>query len=380
MRITRKTGGGLAALVLGLALATVPTQAQAAIPCDVAALQAAIVAANGTGGSIDLAPNCTYSVTDAQAIGDNAMPVIVNDITLKGANSTIERAATAVTLFRIFEIDGPSGKLTLNNVTLRNGHAPVNGGGVLVNSEGTLTLNTNAVVKENVATVNGGGIQNDDGHVFLNSGSKITTNEAIGGGGIFSEGEVTAQSTNVSGNTALDSGGGILNNVNGFLTLRSSVVSGNTATTEEGGGVWNGDPRTTFTNTVISGNTAGNSGGGLSNHGRATFTSGRISDNNAANRGGGVNNTAQLNLNLTVLMANHVTVPALTSHGGGLYNESSTATLTRSNVYQNTVAPPGDGGGIYEQPGSTVNLVQSSVFNNSPDNCRPPGAVPGCVG
>ncbi|MET7904737.1 hypothetical protein [Streptomyces sp. NPDC005336] len=160
MRITRKAGGGLAALVLGLALAAVPTQAHAAIACDVPALQAAIVAANVSGGTIDLAPNCVYSVTDAQAIGDNAMPVIINDVTINGFNSTIERAAAAATDFRIFQVDGPSGKLTLNRVNVRNGHF-ADGGGILVNPGGTLILNAATVLKENLADGLGGAILND---------------------------------------------------------------------------------------------------------------------------------------------------------------------------------------------------------------------------
>ncbi|MET8681962.1 hypothetical protein ABZW18_31380 [Streptomyces sp. NPDC004647] len=38
-----------------------------------------------------------------------------------------------------------------------------------------------------------------------------------------------------------------------------------------------------------------------------------------------------------------------------------------------------EAGGIFEKPGSTVNLVSSVVSGNTPDNCRPPGAVPGCT-
>ncbi|MGV9849201.1 hypothetical protein ACWDWU_10440 [Streptomyces sp. NPDC003442] len=376
MRTTRKAGGGLATLALGLALAAVPTQAHAAsIACDVPALQAAIVSANATGGTIDLAPHCAYSVTDAQAIGGNAMPVITNDITLKGADSTIERAAGATALFRIFEVDGTAGNLTLDKVTLRNGHSATDGGAVFVAAGRTLTLN-GGTLKENEATGLGGAIRNRGGQVLLN-GSKITANRADLGGGLFNEGTLTGRASTVSDNTATVSAGGIWND--GTLTLRESTVRGNTATTDRGGGILNFD-QVTLSRTTLSGNRASDRGGGIHNLGTATIESGKISENSAGNFGGGIHNEATLDVKSTAITANHVTTASADSHGGGLFNEAGTATLTSSSVSRNTVAPPGDGGGIYELPGSTVNLVNSRVADNTPDNCRPPGAVPGCVG
>jgi hypothetical protein len=38
-----------------------------------------------------------------------------------------------------------------------------------------------------------------------------------------------------------------------------------------------------------------------------------------------------------------------------------------------------EAGGIFEKPGSTVNLVRSPIVGNTPNNCRPQGAVPGCT-
>jgi len=43
------------------------------------------------------------------------------------------------------------------------------------------------------------------------------------------------------------------------------------------------------------------------------------------------------------------------------------------------VATNAQGGGIFNS-GSTVTLVASLVTQNSPNNCRPPGSVPGCSG
>jgi hypothetical protein len=55
-------------------------------------------------------------------------------------------------------------------------------------------------------------------------------------------------------------------------------------------------------------------------------------------------------------------------------------TLQSSGVIRNAASGPGaDGGGI-ENIGSTVTLGSSPVVANVPNNCRPPGSVPGCIG
>jgi hypothetical protein len=37
------------------------------------------------------------------------------------------------------------------------------------------------------------------------------------------------------------------------------------------------------------------------------------------------------------------------------------------------------GGGIFNN-GGTVTLAKTPVTGNTPDNCEPPGTVPGCTG
>ncbi|MET8277188.1 hypothetical protein ABZV54_44660, partial [Streptomyces sp. NPDC005096] len=65
--------------------------------------------------------------------------------------------------------------------------------------------------------------------------------------------------------------------------------------------------------------------------------------------------------------------------GGGIWS-GGTLAVTRSAVLRNTAtAGPGSGGGIYKA-GGTVTLDQSVVRDNTPDNCAPPGSVPGCTG
>ena len=40
----------------------------------------------------------------------------------------------------------------------------------------------------------------------------------------------------------------------------------------------------------------------------------------------------------------------------------------------------GVGGGIFASAGSPVTLGLSQVLSNNPDNCAPPGTIPGCTG
>ena len=68
-----------------------------------------------------------------------------NGATIDGTNS-----------FRVFEVDGPSGNLTLNNLTVTGGAAADFGGGI-ANVGGVVTLN-HTQVTGNTAAEAGGGI------------------------------------------------------------------------------------------------------------------------------------------------------------------------------------------------------------------------------
>jgi hypothetical protein len=376
-----KAGGALAAIVLAPGLAALPSPAYAApITCDKAAFVAAINAANlAGGGTIDLAANCVYSLDTVEPAvggsGPNGLPVITEPITINGFNSTIERAAAPLTpKFRIFEVGGTNGKLTLNRVTLRNGNPTVldteDGGAILVNDGRGLAVE-NSILTSNTAH-EGGAIASFSGSSTTISGSTVNGNTVdFGGGGLFTLGSVTIRSTAVSGNKA-HHGGGI--HSLGPLLVQSSIVRDNSAQAAEGGGIYNTGTGTIDSSSVQN-NTAG-VGGGLFNSPGATLTvnSSNISGNTAADQGGGIRNFATLNINSSSLSTNKVTAPG--SQGGGLYNGLGTATLTNSSVAANSAVL--EAGGIFES-GGTVNLVTSSVAGNTPNNCRPTGAVPGCT-
>lgn len=203
------------------------------------------------------------------------------------------------------------------------------------------------------------------------SGSTISDNTVDWGGGGLYGGGLTVRSTTVSGNKAHHAGG--VHSL-GTLLMQSSTVRNNSA--EMAGGVYNAGTGT-ITGSRVRDNTAGTGGGVFNLTGSLTIDYSTINGNTATVEGGGLHNyDGTLDVNSSILWGNKVT--AAGSRGGALYNWTGTATLTRSFVVGNRAVL--EGGGIFETPGGTVNLVDSFVFANTPDNCRPAGTVPGCTG
>ncbi|MFE4918378.1 hypothetical protein [Streptomyces sp. NPDC056661] len=214
---------------------------------------------------------------------------------------------------------GSGAQVHLDCLTLTHGKAALFGGGI--NNQGTLTV----------------------------SGSTVRDSTAPSGpgGGIHNQGTLTVIRSTVRDNYSLGAGGGINNN--GSLTVRGSDVFGNSG--DNGGGIF----------TYLAGQTA-----------RVTHTA--VHDNTArATGGGGIGNgQGQVAVSDSAVYGN--TAPS----GGGIWS-GGTLAVTRSAVLRNTATGgPGSGGGIYKS-GGTVTLDQSVVRDNTPDNCAPPGSVPGCT-
>ncbi|MFD4508307.1 right-handed parallel beta-helix repeat-containing protein [Streptomyces sp. NPDC058457] len=319
--------------------------------CSTSALIAAINTVNATGGTVNLFPGCTYTLTGADN-DSNGLPVITSTVTVTGFNDTITRSSMA--LFRIFEVDAP-GNLTLNSLTLSNGHAPNAGAGVggavLVNSA-ALTLNA-ARVTNNTADFQGGGIFSTNGTVKVNN-STLSSNTAPQGGGLEANG--------------------------GSFVFNGGTITGNTSNSY-GGGVASLFTTAAFNATRITNNTAV-IGGGIAVHANTTLNSSQVTGNTATGSGvlggGGIyNEGSPLALNLSPVSNNHATGAG--SRGGGIFNTfpGAVATLLNTRVSSNSAAD--NAGGIYNT-GGTVNLVTlSQVVSNTPNNCVTSSpAIPGC--
>ena len=219
--LSRAVAAGAVALVAVAALSTgASAGGPSSVPCNQAALVAAINAANTAGGgTVNLTAGCDYALTTADN-GENGLPIVTTGISVNGNGATIDGTGSV----RIFEVDGP-GSLSLQNVTLTGGSADI--GGAIENVGGTVTLN-HSDVHGNAAAVAGGGIASAT--FDPSSVAKLTlNNSSVNGNQQFADGE--------SGGLG---GGGILS-ILGTVTLNSSQASGNFANGFVGGGIASGD-------------------------------------------------------------------------------------------------------------------------------------------
>jgi hypothetical protein len=99
--------------------------------------------------------------------------------------------------------------------------------------------------------------------------------------------------------------------------------------------------------------------------------------------GGGIDDVfTDVTVDSTEVRGNVVSAPSGPAFGGGIHVQDGNVTLqNRSRVTSNTAQGPAAGGGGIFNDASTVSLSSDSlVLSNNPDNCAPPGSVPGCTG
>lgn len=201
-------------------------------------------------------------------------------------------------------------KVTVSNLTIRNGSAvyPASGGGI--NNAGTLAI-VSSIVSGNSASplrgckhfcsAFGGGIANY-GTLTVNN-STVTRNAtscyecsgagSLWGGGIFNSGTLTVNNSTISNNSSRVNGGGMFND-SGRVTINRSTLSGNSAV-GGGGGIFDGwaSGIVMIDNSTVTGNSAGD-GGGIENGGpfnavdTLTVSNSTIAGNSATSSGGGI--------------------------------------------------------------------------------------------
>ena len=171
---------------------------------------------------------------------------------------------------------------------------------------------------------------------------------------------VTINTLTISGGSAVRAGGGIHND--GTVTLNHSTVSGNHA--QVGGGIDNYYGAVTLNgSSSVTRNTAEYGGGILNEGGTVTLNHSSSVNGNDAPDGGGIFNvyggTVTLNGSSSI-SGNHAEV------GGGIRN-SSTVNLNDSSSISDNIAEF-NGGGIFNDPGGTVNLNGGTVTGNQPND------------
>jgi predicted outer membrane repeat protein len=305
------------------------------------------------------------------------LPIITTEMTIRGngADKTIiqSNASPNVATYRVFHV-GFTGTLTLDQVSVRNGHCDGGcivessfGGGIL--NRGTLTV-TNSTLAGNSAAAQGGAIYNYLGTVTITN-STFSDNTALAGGAIYNfvpdQGTLTVNGSTFSGNSA-SVGGGILNH--GSLTVTDSVFSGNSATSS-GGGI---ETRAVISTAIITGSTfSGNSaefGGGVYVFDDAVLmvANSNFSGNSATPQsghtftalGGGIYASKGIKLTITDSTFNANTAG---TEGGGLYFIRSDVDLRGDTFSENSAATLG--GGLRGVESGTVSVANSTFSANT---------------
>ena len=128
---------------------------------------------------------------------------------------------------RVLDVEAGA-SLSLFNLTIQNGRALDDGGGI--RNRGTLTV-TNSTLSGNSAAFFGGAIDNEA--VATINNRTISGNSATSAGGIHSTNTLTLVNTTITANTASADWDGLVNFGTG--TARNSIVAGNTGSGSDGG-------------------------------------------------------------------------------------------------------------------------------------------------
>ncbi len=266
--------------------------------------------------------------------------------------------------------------------------APGNGGGLHITGPGDVTIE-NCTVEDNLAALEGGGLWNGGGLMTVTN-SMILSNIASGpeahdgGGGVFNlSGTVTIDESKLSANVAdgMSGSGGALLTLAGTVSITSSNMAANVAN-RAGGGIEIIDGTLTLSDLVLGGpmaadgNIAGpegtanpGNGGGLHVSGSAEVTIDwcEVLSNLAAREGGGLWNQAGSTMTVmhSMVNANHALGAAADDGGGGIFNNGGSMTITDTEINRNIASgASGSGGGVFNHTGGVMTLANTELMSN----------------
>ncbi|MFI2652495.1 hypothetical protein ACH494_33250, partial [Micromonospora fulviviridis] len=210
------------------------------VPCDEEKLIEAVDLANRDhGGTLKLAEHCTYELSFSDKKSGAGLPVIRQEITIKGNDATIKRDSEDA--FRIFRVvDG--GDLTLKDLTVKDGNAAefkYGGAPMAAAPGGAPAIPTPP--KGEKGDADGGAILVERGGSAHLKKVTLTRNNAEGNGGAIANfGRVDVEWSTLDDNHARENGGAIFNV--GVLRVTGSRIANNTAG-KNGGGIANGEDK-----------------------------------------------------------------------------------------------------------------------------------------
>lgn len=308
---------------------------------------------------------------------------VPSTVTIDGQGFTLDGqnfAPTSPTISYFFNVPA-TGNLTLQNITLNGenmtpvgavfnaGNFTLNVGSILtgfnnpqigaVNNTGTFTMNDGAI------TNNSGSAVNNTGTFTMNGGSlDHNTVSGVGGGVHNALGTFIMNGGTIANNSASNWGGGIF--TAGTFTMNGGIVTGNSAT--YGGGIYLNPGTNQINCGEIANNSASQYGGGVFSNTDGTVIGTTCSDSPSTY-------TPPCDISSTCdcptctlqpgycLVIHDNTAP----RGGGLYYNTTSATIGCALISHNS-APSGGGGGIcfdHASLAGTVTLNQTALTCNS---------------
>jgi predicted outer membrane repeat protein len=351
------------------------------------------IAAAAPGDTIQFSPSLkgTLNLASDLALGTNLTlqgnldasgnPLVT--LSRGGADSSTDLSVAAGVTASVWDLglSGATLHALVNQGALTLGHDTVSGNRIGYNSSG-FGLNYFGTVD------NTGALTVQDSTISNNQVNGVQGSGVEGGAGIFSTGTLTVLRTQLVNNLAQGLGvspgatyGGGIYNYYGAATVTGCTLTGNQASL---GGALFSTGTLTVGGSTFSGNSALVDGGGLYAGGTVQVTNCVVTGNTAPDVGGGmVFSSGTLTLSGSTLAGNQVGGSIYAGHGGGLFvnYRSKTVTLTDCTIANNTAVGytyngqlyPGAGGGVYVSTppyrlaAPVMSVVSSTVAGNRTD-------------
>lgn len=273
----------------------------------------------------------------------------------------------------------------ITNLTLTKGYTET-GSGIYIGSSGQVYLGDGVVITGNKTPDTAGNISYSGAGVYVSSGAKLfmygtariggsgtsiatesTGNYAKNGAGIYSSGDVylgysacdsstgapttaTSLSGGVTQNYSTGNAGGIEMLSTGKLYFKSGNISYNYSGAKGGGVMLDSTNEMTMVGGTIAGNKAETNGGGIYIYGSSTYKGGTFNMSGGTIGNSSASNPAE---NTSGKYSNYA------ANGGGIYADSkTTVNITGGDVYYNYAS--NNGGGLYWY-GESLTVNSSSI-------------------
>lgn len=299
-----------------------------------------------------------------------------------------------------------NGRLTLSNLTLKNGGSPVTDSGGAIQSQGYLKIN-NLKFEENQGHFGGGALVQQGGQLIIENSIFQNNHACTNGGAVFLQN--VASYTISHSQFLLNSAqfGGAINireshNFSSQAQINDTLFAGNRASRPHlndlicnprndrifpglsGGAVFiegnsNANRELLIASSVFLGNSA-NFGGGLLNLGKAMIRNSSFINNLASDFGGALFNISTLeseerpwSILSNIQMVNTTISDNSATYGGGIFNSPSSnidilhGTIIRNSASTNPDGLIGNSGGVYNFDSGTISIEKSILTLNKID-------------